>query len=123
MRLELENSGLTPEDLASLGDFTSSQSPTGDRGPTTDLLVGISVNLASGTLTAAATGLWMAWRHRRRQALRDADTATVHVEFQTPTTTHTAIIQFHTTGTEAAQTLAASTPPDTHTVRITFPAP
>ncbi|RBQ20011.1 hypothetical protein DP939_09260 [Spongiactinospora rosea] len=123
MRLEIENSGLTPEDLASLGDFTHSQRPTGERGPTIDLLVGISANLASGAISAAATTLWLAWRHRRRQSLRDAESATVHVELETPTTTQAMIIHFHTDGTEAAHTLAATTPPDTHTIRITFPAP
>ncbi|TYB47894.1 hypothetical protein [Actinomadura chibensis] len=123
MRLELENSGLAPEDLASLGDFTSSQRPTGERGPTTDLLVGVSANLASGTLSATVATLWLIWRRHRQRALLDAHTATVHVEFETPTGTHTAIIHFRTTGTEAAETLAASAPPDTHTVRITFTAP
>ncbi|MFI0417212.1 hypothetical protein [Spongiactinospora sp. 9N601] len=123
MRLELENSGLTPKDLASLGDFTHSQRPTGDRGPATEILTGICANLASGAISAAATTLWLAWRDRRRQSLRDAESATVQVELETPTTTHAVTIHFHTDGTEAARTLAAGTPPDTHTIRITFPAP
>jgi hypothetical protein len=128
VRFEVENSGLAPADLASVlpGPVDRVTRETGERGPLNEILVSVAENVATGVVTAALTGIWVAWRKRRERDLKDFSSATVRVEIVGDGPTTDIMVDLHGDGSEGARKLEleigdAVDEGRAHRIRFTFP--
>ncbi|MGW5723653.1 hypothetical protein ACWEVP_46310 [Amycolatopsis sp. NPDC003865] len=128
MHFEVENSGLTPADVAGVlpGPVERVSRGTGDRGPVVEVLIAVAENVAAGAITTGVTGLWMAWRKRRERDLKDFSSATVRVEVLGEDGSTETMVDLHGDGQDGARRLELEIGDrvdggQVHRIRFTFP--
>jgi hypothetical protein len=129
VRFEVENSGLTPVELAHTlpGPVERATGGTGTRGLMLDMLVAVIENASGTALAAGIAGVWAAWRRRREHELKDFASATLRVQTVRDDVTTDTFVTLHGDASESIRRLELelielSDGGRLRSIRVTFPS-